>query len=183
MIKLLPILRPGVNEQLFCKFDADNAFVIDDFIDDPTDSEKMTWVKSGFLRVGKSLDLLGVSTDKALREMGLQDPTDQIAPQVRISHVAIGKDDGVVRGIVSLPALPLAGFQVPTDGNLRTLKLEYRGTDIVFDGNRYTASLSGRLSLDTGTLEMSGTLPVGSAWGVIGYRLEAYRSNPNRRAH
>jgi len=173
-MKLVPNVNPS-SAVHFCKKEDGTPYTFHAMVDDDCN------VVTGFLRIGRKVDLLGISFTDEQAASGLIDCTDSIDPDVRLSAVAIGTPDGVVKGIIQIPEVtPMAHMTYVVQGNMRLLALNFESHDFKFEGKKIHLALSGSINLQTGTAEVVAR-GLDDGLAVIGYTLDAERVNSNRR--
>jgi hypothetical protein len=176
-MKLIPIVSQE-NAHLFCTTPGGSPFTWNENLD--ADHA----VATGLIRMGKRVSLLSLSDSPQLREVGLQDMTDSLGTEIRLSAVAIGTPDGVVKEVISIPQSPRGRdfTRIPV-GRPHKLTLNYVNDDLKSGGVPFDLKIAGEIFLDTGEAELHAghTHVPNSEYVVIGYTLDAQRINSNRR--
>lgn len=153
-------------------------------------------VKTGYLKPGEALSLLGISQSKSLLDLGALDMTDAIDPAMSLSEIAIAyKHNG--KNYIHYHALKTEsgmeeGAQFSAPQMARVLELNYAGVISIQskDGsvvNTIGVVAFGHCNLELGDAEIhfevtSQADPDFTDVQVVGYKLNAQRVNYNRRA-
>jgi hypothetical protein len=157
-----------------------------------------TLVRAGFtsfnttqLRPGKRFSLLGISQTEALLETGLLDCTDAIDPNVSLAGMLLRFSKEGETGLLyyhDTEATPLANFVAKPEGNYRVIQLNYRTQlDLSLGGKALSIGIQagGSVNLELGDTEAYFTVIADGDTDyeikVVGYDLNAYRVNYNRR--
>lgn len=181
-MKIIPI-HSNENKHLFCE-------------------ETPTWevqrgydrLVTGYLKTNEELSLLGISQTVSLLDTGLLDMTDSIDPLVQLEAVVlkITKDGTQNIFVQEVAQDPLAVFTADKDGHYRQVKLNYKGV-IRFHSDNFRSvdsvslQLGGLVNLELGDLAVyAGNCEVPKRFAdkveIIGYSINAYRVNNNRKA-
>ncbi len=140
------------------------------------------------LPFGKRVDLLGISTCEALLASGAIDQCDSIDASVFMDTVYI-KD--VSRGVLAFNMANIATSHfVASVGSFRDVVLDQTFRLTSEDGKTWVSfSLAGSVNLELGSIELLAKLTGASndlvldQLQAVGYDVQAFRSNPNRRPH
>jgi len=137
------------------------------------------------LQFGKKLDLLGISFVDALINTGIQDCTDCIDPAVSLANIYANVNGAVVK--VSLLDQALNVFTPSVASNYRDQVLNFDGIQDFGDAKAYV-KITGTVNLQFGTIEVNGEIVQvrNEHWQnnkveLLGYDIQAYRVNYNRR--
>ena len=131
-----------------------------------------TGLKSGFLKFGKTLSLLGLSQTDELLSSGVIDTTDSLDCNVRVSQIVF--EDGTV---VDVSSLPTSVFVFQEAGNYRLLNLRL----VAHDVSHKKFNVFGTVNLETSELEVQYSEIAGEdlASKPAGYKILAFRTNSN----
>lgn len=135
---------------------------------------------------GKKIDLLGISTAEALLAIGAIDMTDSIDPSAFMDTVYF-KDVNKGTLAFNMVNVPTGHFTPSTDNHREiVLTQTYRLTSE--DGKTWVAfKLAGAINLESGNLVLNISLTGASndlildQLQAVGYELQAFRANHNRR--
>lgn len=137
------------------------------------------------LKFGTKFDLLGISTLGKFLDTGIQDCTDSIDPAVSLVNVYANVNGSVVKASLLNQALNV--FTASVAGNYRDQVLNFDGI-IDFGDVKAYIKVTGTLNLQFGTLEVNGAIVEvrNEHWQnnqveLLGYDIQAYRVNMNRR--
>lgn len=93
------------------------------------------------LKIGKVVDLLGISQHPKLVGAGIIDHTDAIDSRINLANVYVQKGDA--GALIKFPTarLPRSGFNKTTEGSYREMGLQFRSTSLVL--NKETIAVDG----------------------------------------
>ena len=153
-------------------------------------------VLTAALKIGETFDLLGISQSQALLETGIHDTTDAISPNMALESIWIQRTHPDGSRAIDRHILAVADARSPyatfAARNTRQLELNYTTSTLPgrVDGDVVKQKLelvvAGTINLQLGHAEVvaSGVVATpddGTEYEVIGYTLQAYRENMNRR--
>lgn len=173
---IYPVVRPGVNDQFFCK-SPDGSVYVEQLAIGTNQPGLNIGFKTGYLRTNVSIDLLGISFLEELELTGKIGPTDLIGPAVRLKSLAIGMADGTIISTLDVTRDPTSPFSFSPEGNSRRMILNFQSSIAMLNGGQKAVNLMGELMLDIGTIKIVGDRLSDDEIGVIGYQLNAYRES------
>jgi hypothetical protein len=167
----IPVVRTGGADDNTASFVAatDVAVIVKD--------NEGTLVNTAPLKVGKSIDMIGISQTAELLASGVMGPTDVLDTYARLDKVYIKFDDGANTSVVAFDTEPLPDsvFTYAPAGNSRRMILNLDTTSLVFssatkDVNGATPAAWGAITPGvTGRLKLSisGSLVLDTATGIV----------------
>ena len=146
---------------------------------------------TNYLKAGVEISLLGIGETQSLLDTGVMDSTDCIFPQVALDAIVLRITKGDAVNIYVHEAAPevTAMLTGDKDGSYRRLRLDY-STNLKFYSDDFksvdtlTLHAVGNLNVETGTVSVSGAAQADERFAdkieIVGYSLNAYRTNNNR---